>query len=140
LDKPVRNITAGKIAAVLSGKTALLILGGCCYFVPCHPATYTTGIVIDGISKQAITKANVRLYCDETHTAPSGCFALGGADALPFEFGVSAPGYKPLIVKAVPGFYPAKITLMPEGSGAESVSKFNEISRERYNELSRGCP
>lgn len=119
---------------------AVLFLGGCCYFVPCHHATYTTGIVIDGISKQAINKADVRLYYYETHTAPSGCFALGGADALPFEFGVSAPGYKPLIAKAVPGFYWATVTLIPEGSGGESVSMFAEISREWYNELSRGCP
>jgi hypothetical protein len=118
---------------------ASLLLGGCCYFLPCHPATYTAGFVIDGVSKQAIPKATVRLYYYETHTAPSGCFALGGADALPFEFGVSAPGYKPVVVKAVPGFYRATVTLMPEGSGGESVSEFSEISRDRYTKLSRGC-
>ncbi len=116
------------------------LIGGCCYFVPCHPANYTAGIVIDGVSRQAITEATVHLYYYETHTDPSGCFALGGADALPFEFGVSAPGYKPLVVKAVPGFHRAMVPLMPEGSGGESVSEFSEISYDRYSELSRGCP
>ena len=95
---------------------------------------------MDGLSKRSISKATVRLYYYETPTAPSGCFALGGADALPFEFGVSAPGYKPMVGKAVPGFYRATVTLMPEGSAGESVSEVSKISRDRYKELSRGCP
>ena len=92
------------------------------------------------VSKQAISKANVRLYYYEVHTAPSGCFALGGADALPFEFSVSAQGYKPLVIKAVPGFYQATVKLMPEGSEGESVSEFSKISRNQYTELSHDCP
>lgn len=119
---------------------AALLLSACCYFVPCHPATYTAGIVIDGVSKQAIPKATVCLYCYEAHTAPSGCFALGGHDALPFEFDVSAPGYKPVVIKAVPGFYRARVILMPENSAGESVAEVSEISRDRYTALSRGCP
>lgn len=118
----------------------LLLLGGCCDLAPCHPSTYTAGIVIDGVSKRVIPKATVRLYCYETHAAPSGCFAHGGADALPFEFGVSAPGYNPVVVKSVPGFYRATVTLMPEGSGGKSVSEFSKISRDLYNELLRDCP
>lgn len=117
-----------------------LLLGGCCYFGTCHQATYTTGVVIDGVSNQAIPEATVRLYYYETLTASSGCFSLGGADALPLEFSVSAPGYKSLVVKAVPGFYRATITLFPEGSGDDSVYEFNEISHDQYTELSRGCP
>jgi hypothetical protein len=127
------------LSKLLLIKTSLL-LSGCCYFAPCHPATYTAGMVIDSVSKQAIPKATVRLYYYETHTGPSGCFAIGGADALPFEFSVSARGYKPLVVKAVPGFYRATVSLMPEGSGDESVSESEEISHDRYIELSSGCP
>ena len=120
--------------------SALFLFGGCCYFMPCHPATYIVGTVMDGVSNQAIPNATVRLYYYETHTASSGCFALGGADALPFEFGVSAPGYKPVVVKAVPGSYRATVALIPEGSSDESTSEFIEISYDRYTELSLDCP
>ena len=117
-----------------------LFLGGCCYFTPCHPGTYITGTVEDGVSKRAIANAAVRLYYYDARTSPSGCFALGGPDALPFEFGVSAPGYKPVAVEAVPGSYQATVTLIPEGSAGESTSDIREISRDQYTELSRGCP
>jgi len=97
------------------------------------------GTVEDGVSKQPIPNASVRLYHYEARTFESGCFALGGADALPFEFGVSAPGYKPLVVEAVPGSYQATVTLMPESAAGQSASKVIEISQERYVELSGGC-
>tara|TARA_B100000614_G_scaffold196189_1_gene177475 strand:+ start:46 stop:438 length:393 start_codon:yes stop_codon:yes gene_type:complete len=116
---------------------AALLLSGCCYFVPCHPATYITGVVIDGVSNQAIPEAAVRLYYYQTHTTSMGCFSIGGADAPPFEFGVSAPGYKPVVVKAVRGFYRAKVVLMPESSVGESTSNFIEISHNQFTELSQ---
>ena len=97
------------------------------------------GTVMDGQSGQAIANAVVRLYHHETHTIPSGCFALGGADALPFEFGVSAPGYKTVVIKAVPGTYQALVTLVPEDSLGESAVKADKISREQYAELALGC-
>jgi hypothetical protein len=90
--------------------------------------------------KSGFPNATVRLYYYETLTAPSGCFSLGGPDSRPFEFSVSAPGYKSLVVKAVRGFYRASVTLIPDGSDGESVSEFNEISRDRYTELSQVCP
>lgn len=117
-----------------------LFLTGCCYFVPCHPGTFIAGAVEDGASRRAIPNAAVRLYHYDSRTGPSGCFALGGPDALPFEFGVSAPGYKPVVVEAIPGSYQATVTLIPEGSAGESTSDVREISRDRYTELSRGCP
>lgn len=117
-----------------------LLLGGCCNFTPCHPGTYIAGVVTDGVSSQAIPNASIRLYHYETHSASSGCFALGGPDALPFEFGVSAPGYKPSTVKAIPGSYQATVTLMPVDSSGSSTSTTRDISRERYDELSRSCP
>ena len=92
------------------------------------------------MSRQAIPNATVRLYHYDTHTAPSGCFAVGGADALPFEFGVSAPGYEPVVVEAVPGSYQATVTLVPEGGAGKSNSEVREISKDRYAELSRSCP
>ena len=116
-----------------------LLLGGCCTFAPCHSGTYIAGVVTDSVSRQAIPNASIRLYYYEAHSSPSGCFALGGPDALPFEFGVSAPGYKPVVVKAVPGAYQATVTLTPEGTAGASTSTQSEISRERYSELSRGC-
>jgi len=118
---------------------AALLLGGCCYFVPCHPGGYIVGTVEDGVSKQPVSNASVRLYHYEMRTSQSGCFALGGADALPFEFGVSAPGYKPVVVEAAPGSHQAKVTLMPENGTGRSASKVTEISGDRYDELSMAC-
>jgi hypothetical protein len=119
---------------------ATLVLGGCCYFFPCHPGTYIAGKVVDGVSKHAIANAAVHLYFYEASTAQSGCFALGGADGLPFEFGVSAPGYKSLVVPAHGGSYQATITLMPQGSTTKSTYQATSISSAQYAELSRGCP
>lgn len=98
------------------------------------------GTVTDAVSSEPIPNVAVRLYHYETRTANSGCFSLGGADALPFEFGVSAPGYKSMVAEAVPGAYQATVTLVPEGSSGGSSSKVSEISRDRYTELSRSCP
>jgi len=86
-----------------------------------------------------IANASVRLYHYEARTSQSGCFAFGGADALPFEFGVSAPGYKPVVVEAVPGLHQARVTLMPESGTGRSASKVIEISQDRYDELSKAC-
>jgi hypothetical protein len=125
----------GRISLLLTP----LFLSGCCYFTPCHRATYIAGTVTDAISHRPISNAVVRLYHFEARTSPSGCFALGGADALPFEFGVSAPGYKSIVVGAVPGSYWATVTLVPEGSAGASTSEPRELSQERYAELSRNC-
>jgi len=117
-----------------------LLVSGCCYFMPCHPGGYVVGVVTDAISGQAIPNASVRLYYYDINSAPSGCFKLGGADALPFEFGASAPGYKPVVVDATPGFYRATVKLMPVGSPGNSTSTAVDISSEQYAELSRSCP
>ena len=91
--------------------------------MPCHPGTYIAGTVTDAVSHQAIYNATVHLYHYETQTAPSGCFALGGADALPFEFRVSAPGYRPVVVEAIPGSYQATVTLVPEVALVRAVRR-----------------
>jgi hypothetical protein len=117
-----------------------LLLSGCCHFTPCHLGTYISGTVTDAVSHQPVQDASIRLYNHEIRTAQSGCFSVGGPDALPFEFGVSAPGYKPIITKAVPGSYRATVTLVPEGSSGQSSSKISDISRDQYAELSRSCP
>lgn len=93
----------------------------------------------DAISHRPISNAVVSIYFYEAHTAHSGCFALGGADALPFEFGVSAPGYKSIVVKAVPGLHWATVTLVPEASPGASKSESRDLSQERYAELSKSC-
>jgi hypothetical protein len=124
-------------------KTALfvapLVLGGCCYFAPCHPAGRIAGDVTDALSHQPIPDATVRLYGYTTRTARSGCFALGGADALPFEFQVSAPGYRPMVIKAVSGFFAASVALVPEAGTAASHAELREVSPERYEELRGRC-
>jgi hypothetical protein len=81
----------------------------------------------------------VRLYSYKARTAQSGCFALGGADALPFEFGVSAQGYKSTIVEARPGWYLATVELVPEDRPGASKSETRELSQDRYDELSGKC-
>jgi len=115
---------------------ALLALGGCCQFMPCHPGTHITGDVTDAVSGQPIADAVVRLYHHETRTGTSGCFSLGGADALPFEFAVSAPGYKPLREKAIPGTFRKTVILMPVDGNGESRSRNHEVSRDQDADLS----
>ena len=107
--------------------------------MPCHPATYMVGTVTDAVSHRPISDAVVRLYFYEIRTARSGCFALGGADGLPFEFRVSAPGYKPLVAKAVPGSYRTTVMLISESNAGVSSSEPRAISREQYAEFSQGC-
>jgi hypothetical protein len=118
----------------------LLSLSGCCYFVPCHPAGHVSGTVIDTVSRRPVSNAAVRLYSYTALSTQSGCFALGGADAFPFEFGVSAPGYKPTTLKAAPGWFVATVELVPEDRTGVSKSKIREVSEDRYTELSRRCP
>lgn len=116
-----------------------LLLSGCCYFTPCHPGTYVAGTVTDGTSNQGIADASVLLYHYETQTSASGCFSFGGPDALPFEFRVSANGYKPVKIEAIPGSYQATIVLIPEDTPGDSYSKLREVSREEYAALSQVC-
>ena len=123
----------------LSLLIAPLFLGGCCAFVPCHPATCIAGTVTDALSDQPISNAVVRLYFYKARTADSGCFSLGGADALPFEFGVSAPGYQSVIKKAVRGTYWATVRLVPEGGAGNSNATLRDIPQAKYVTLSADC-
>lgn len=123
----------------ISVLTLPLVLTGCCYFFPCHPATYIAGTVTDAVSHQPIADAAVQLYFYETHTMHAGCFALGGADAQPFEFSVSAHGYKPITVRPKPGSYRATVTLRPEQTAGPSNVNFQAISPERYADMSIRC-
>ena len=115
------------------------MLAGCCHLVACHPATYIAGTAKDAITDQPIADANVSLYGYETRSAASGCFQLGGPDALPFEFGVSAPGYKPVVVKPTPGNYEATVRLAPVGTSVTSTVTTSKLSQEQYAELARSC-
>ena len=100
---------------------------------------YVAGTVTDAVSHRPVSNAVVRLYSYKARSTQSGCFALGGADALPFEFGVSAPGYKPTVGKAIPGWHWATVELVPEDRPGASKSESRELSHNRYNELSSGC-
>ena len=116
-----------------------LALSGCCSFAPCHPGTYIAGVVTDARTGAPVQGASVRLYHYEAAAKVNGCFALGGPDALPFEFAVSAPGYDPVAVKAVPGSFQADVRLAPSGSGS-TTPRLDKITRERYAELRKSCP
>jgi hypothetical protein len=116
-----------------------LSLSSCCYFIPCHRAGYVTGTVTDAVSHRPVPNAAVHLYWYNARTTQSGCFALGGADAPPFEFGVSAPGYKPTTVKALPGWHRATVELVPEDRLEASKSESRELSQDQYNGLSSRC-
>jgi hypothetical protein len=118
---------------------ASLALSGCCNFMPCHSGGYVTGTVRDAVSHRPVSNAAVRLYSYKTRTAQIGCFALGGADSLPFELGVSAPGYKSTIVEARPGWYWATVELVPEDRPGTSKSEQRELSQDRYDALSSKC-
>lgn len=107
--------------------------------MPCHLGTRITGTVTDAVSHRPVSNAAVRLYSYEARTAQSGCFALGGPDGLPFEFGVSAPGYKSTTVQAVPGWYWATVELVPEDRPGASQSERRELSPDRYKDLSSRC-
>jgi hypothetical protein len=119
---------------------AILTLSGCCSFMPCHRGTYIAGEVTDAVTGRAIPGASVSLYDYEVSSAPSGCFSLGGPDALPFEFRVSASGYKPVVSRAVPGKFQASIRLAPGDNADPSTSNIREISRDQYDKLSSECP
>lgn len=138
-----RNILVKLIVKLSLARVSLFLiplsLSSCCYFVPCHSAGYVTGTVTDAVSRRPVSNAAVRLYWYTARTTQSGCFALGGADALPFEFGVSAAGYKPTIVKAIPGWHRATVELVPEDRPGASTSESRELSRDQYNELSSRC-
>ena len=128
-----------KLLSSISMMSASLFLGGCCAFIPCHYSDHMAGTVTDAVSRRPVPDAAVRLYYYQARTAPSGCFALGGADSLPFEFSVSAPGYKPLVIRPKWGKYLATVTLVPEGSAGESVLITRETSEKHYAEFSRRC-
>ena len=93
----------------------------------------------DSVSQRPVANAAVRLYLYKTRSADPGCFVLGGADAMPFEFGVEAPGYKPVVIKAVPGWLEATVSLVPDRTAGQSSIATRAISQERYAELSRQC-
>jgi len=126
-------VTTSRWKIALSPGLLLLLVG-------CHPGGYVAGIVTDSESGQPIPRASVRLYYYEARSSAVGCFALGGADALPFQFGVSAPGYKPLVVDAKPGRYEVAVKLAPEGTAGDSKLTSRKISKEKYQGLSRSCP
>jgi len=130
------SMTKFRLAAAM-GLPAML--AGCCHLMACHPAAYIAGATKDAITDQPIADATVSLYGYETRSAASGCFQLGGPDALPFEFGASAPGYKPVVIKPAPGSYEATVRLAPVGTSVTSTVTTSQISQETYAELSRSC-
>ena len=98
-----------------------------------------TGTVTDAVSLRPIANAEVRLYFYRAHAGLTGCFSLGGADALPFEMNVSAPGYKPLLLKPSAGSFQVNVTLIPEGGVGTSSAETRKISYERYLASWRVC-
>lgn len=117
-----------------------LILGGAFFLSGCQFGTYVVGTVTDLLSHRPITNATVRLFSSKAPVSQAGCFAIDGTTREPLEFGVSAPGYKPVVIKAAPGAYRVTVTLVLESGLGESKVAVHEISRERYHEMARNCP
>ena len=111
---------------------AALLLGGCCGLVPCHPATYVTGRVVS-TSGAPISGVAITLFSSSTSSDSSGCFSLGGPDALPFEFAVSADGYKPVRVAARPGRFQVSVVLAPSSSSANGAVSWLAAPPSRPN-------
>lgn len=112
-------------------------LAGCCAFVPCHPATALVGTVVaaDGAPASSV---RLTLYGSRVSTDSKGCFKVRIPDALPFTFGAAAEGYKPVEVVAKPGFYRAKVNLVPVQSTEASRAEWLSISSSEYEGFS--CP
>ena len=104
------------------------VLSGCCALAPCHSAAHLTGRIVSA-SGVPISGAVVSLYSGSTTSNASGCFTVGGADALPFKLVVSADGYKPLRVAPRLGHFEVSVVLAPIASGSDSLIDWKATPR-----------
>ena len=101
-----------------------LFLTGCCAFAPCHPGSDVSGRVVSSLGTPVVGAA-ISLYSRSTTADASGCFKLGGPDALPFELLVSALGFKTLHVASGRGQYYLTVTLVPTEGDAQSTVEWS---------------
>jgi hypothetical protein len=124
LKRAAHTVTRRLLAVTLAG-----MLGGCCYFVPCHPYTGVRGVVVDALGKP-VAGAKVSLYGKPSYSGPDGCFVFSMADRLPFTIVGSAAGYKPYTGPVRRGSFDVRITLQRNESTVPSDITWHEISRE----------
>src|SRR5262245_46789522 len=110
---------------------------GCCAFVPCHPAMTVAGRVV-ATSGEPIEGAAIKLHSMQGASDGRGCFRLSGADALPFELDVVAPGFKILKTEAKSGIFQVEVVLAPQDGPQMSTVKWIK-SRKVPPEAVRGC-
>ena len=106
--------------------TIAAIVGGCCAFVPCHPATRIVGVV--QARGEPVQGAKVRLFSDTKVTSGTGCFYFDLPSALPLTFAVSADRYKSIDVPAEFGAYRVSVNLAESSSSAKSVVSWHAMS------------
>ncbi len=123
---------------------ALVVLVGLLALAGCQFGASVVGTVVDMLSGRPVPNATVRFYRGEAMVSSSGCFAIRRTmDDGEMEVSVSAPGYKPLLLRPderVPGSYEAVVRLMPAGSTGESQGRLEKIAQAHYDVLARACP
>ena len=116
-----------------------LLLGGCCYFYPCHPGSSLIGVV-QSAGGIPIEDATVSLFGTSRAIGKDGCFSFRLADAPPFTLSATAKGYVPFEGKAKYGTYHVTLILEPVGSRMPSKATWRKISSVEFERESKTRP
>ena len=118
--------------ALLAVTAISVALSGCCTLAPCHPATALVGTVTTS-NGAPVEASRITLYGTNVPIINAkGCFKVRLSDALPFTFVVTAEGFKSVEVKAKPGFYRAKVSLVSVQSSEGSQTEWLAIPASEY--------
>ena len=93
---------------------------------------------VTSAAHEPIAGASIRLHSMKGTTDARGCFRLSGADALPFELGVTAVGFKPLNAEAKSGVFQVEVVLAPQNSSQGSTVQWTKSRKVPPVALS-GC-
>jgi hypothetical protein len=93
---------------------------------------------VTSVAGAPIAGADIRLHSMEGTSDVQGCFRLDGADAFPFELGVTAEGFKQLTTEAKSGIFPVEVVLAPRDSSSPSTVKWTK-SRKMPPVALPGC-
>jgi hypothetical protein len=93
---------------------------------------------VTAASGEPIEGAAIKLHSMRGTSDARGCFRLSGADALPFELDVAAPGFKTLTAEAKSGIFQVEVVLAPQAAPQPSTVKWIK-ARKVPPEAARGC-
>ena len=111
----------------------LFLTEGCCALAPCHPATSLVGTVTT-VGGLPVGNAMIALYGSSVVTAKSGCFRMSVSDGIPFNFTVTAKGYKPVEMKAKRGIYRVATKLALDNVSEQSRTEWSSISEGAFHD------